>query len=95
MASQAAVTELATRIAELQTIVSTQQAEIQSLRAQQQQQDQQQQAQQQVPVRTVQIMPDTKLGQPPAFVGDESAFDNWSFKRNRTSGTSRPQHSTT
>ena len=65
----AEVAELAKLIKELQQVVSAQQAEIQSLR--------QQQGQQQPPPRQ---QADTRLGQPPVFVGDESAFDNWSFK---------------
>ena len=62
--------EMATHIAELQRVVTAQQAEIQSMRQQQGQQ-------QQPPARQ---QPDTRLGQPPVFVGDENAFDNWSFK---------------
>ncbi len=61
---------MAMRIAELQQVVSAQQAEIQSMRQQQGQQQSHPPRQQ----------PDTRLGQPPVFVGDESAFDNWSFK---------------
>ena len=66
----AEMAELAKLIEQLQQVVSAQQAEIQSMR--------QQQGQQQSPPPRQQ--PDTRLGQPPVFVGDESAFDNWSFK---------------
>ena len=65
--------ELATRIAELQRVVTAQQTEIQSLR-------QQQERPGPSPGRGIPQQPDTRLGQPPVFVGDESAFDNWSFK---------------
>ena len=59
----AEVAELAKLIKELQQVVSAQQAEIQSLR--------QQQGQQQPPPRQ---QADTRLGQPPVFIGEESAF---------------------
>ena len=62
--------ELATRIAELQRVVTAQQSEIQSMRGQRGD----------APGRVVFQQPDTRLGQPPVFVGDESAFDNWTFK---------------
>ncbi len=61
--------EMAKRIAELHQVVTQQQSEIQSMR---------QQGQQQAPRR--EAPPDTRLGQPPVFVGDEAAFDNWAFK---------------
>ena len=66
--------ELATRIAELQRVVTAQQSDIQSMRQQQGQQEQ-------APRRAAFQQPDTRLGQPPVFVGDESAFDSWSFKQ--------------
>ena len=62
--------ELATRIAELQRVVTAQQSEIQSMRGQRGD----------APGGVVFQQPDTRLGQPPVFVGDESAFDNWTFK---------------
>ena len=65
--------ELATRIAELQRVVTAQQSEIQTLR-------QAQERPASFPGRGIPQQPDTRLGQPPVFVGDESAFDNWSFK---------------
>ena len=77
------LSEMATILAELQNVVTAQQAEMQAMRVRQQQLQQQQQQQgqqQQVPGRAVHFPPDTRLGQPPVFVGDENVFDNWAFK---------------
>ena len=63
--------EMTAQITELRRVVTAQQAEIQAMRAQQQQQG---------PGQAAPFTPDTRLGQPPVFVGDENAFDNWAFK---------------
>ena len=77
---------MAARIAQLQEVVTAQQAEIQALRMTHQQQQQGQWA----PGRAGPWPPDTRLGQPPVFVGDENAFDNWAFKVKAYIGNQSP-----